>query len=40
MEESVVFTFHYQTNGNHGMEPSTVGHVVLRTTLERYFQFH
>ena len=30
MEESVVFTFPYQTNRNHIKERSTVGHVVLR----------
>ena len=35
VEESVVFTFPYQTNGNHATEPSTVGHVTLRTALER-----
>ena len=28
MEESVVFTFPYQANGNHATEPSTVGHVI------------
>ena len=28
MEKSVVFTFPYQTNGNHVTEPSTVGHVI------------
>ena len=38
-EESVVFTFPYQTNGNHAMELSTVGHVILRMTLKRYFRF-
>ena len=40
MEESVVFTFSYQANGNHSTESSTAGHVILRTTRERYFQFH
>ena len=40
VEESVVFTLPYQTNGNHATEPSTVGHVILRTALERYFRFH
>ena len=39
MEESVVFTLPYQTNGNHAAEPSTVGHVILRTALERTFDF-
>ena len=38
-EESVVFTFPYQTNGNHATELSTVGHVILRTALKRYFRF-
>ena len=28
MEESVLFTCLYQTNGNHTMELSTVGHVI------------
>ena len=37
MEESVIFTFPYQTNGNHAMEPSTVGHIVLTITLEKHF---
>ena len=32
VEESAVFTFPYQTNGNHAMEPSTFGHVNLRNT--------
>ena len=40
MEESVAFTFPYQTNENHATEPSKVGHVILRTALERYFRFH
>ena len=40
MEESVVFTFPYQTNRNHGTEQSTVGHIILRTALERYFRFY
>ena len=40
MEESAVFTFPYQTNENHAMEPSTFGHVNLRKTLERCFWFH
>ena len=39
VEESVVFTFPYQTNGNHATKPSTVGHVILRTVLGRYLQF-
>ena len=40
VEESVAFTFLYQTNENHATEPSKVGHVILRTALERYFRFH
>ena len=40
LDESVVFTFPYQTNGNHVMEQSKVGNVILRTTLKRYFRFH
>ena len=40
VEESVELTFPYQTNGNHAKEPWTVGHVILRTALERYFRFH
>ena len=39
VEETVIFTFPYQTNGNHATEPSTVGHVILTTALERYFRF-
>ena len=38
VEEAIVFTFPYQTNGNHATEPSTVGNVILRTALERYLQ--
>ena len=30
MDESVAFTFPFQTNGNHATEPSTVSHVILR----------
>ena len=37
---SYVFAFPYQTNGNHATEPSTVGHVILRMALERYFRFY
>ena len=40
MEESVVFAFPYQTNENHTMEPSRVGHVIFRTALEKYFRLH
>ena len=40
VKESVVFTFPYQTNENHATKPSTVGHVILGTALERYFRFH
>ena len=39
MEESVVFSFPYQANANHATEPSTVGHIILTTALERYFRF-
>ena len=38
-EESVIFTFPYQTNGNHAMELSTVGHVILRTSQKGTFDF-
>ena len=38
-EESVVFTFPYQTNGNHVTELSIVDHVILRTALKMYFRF-
>ena len=38
-EESVIFTFPYQTNGNNAMELSAAGHVILRTALKRYSQF-
>ena len=31
---------HYQTNGNHAIELSTIGHVILRIALGRYFRFH
>ena len=34
------FTFPYQTNGNHATKSWTVGQVILRTALERYFRFH
>ena len=40
VQESVVFTFPYETNGSHAREPSTVGYAILRTALERYFRFH
>ena len=33
-----LFTFSYQTNGNHAMELSTVGHVI--SERHKYFQFH
>ena len=28
------------SNENHATKPSTVGHVILGTALERYFRFH
>ena len=39
MKESAVFTFCYQRNGNHAMEPLTVGHIILRVALEGTFDF-
>ena len=38
--QSYLFTLPYQRNGNHTTESSTVGHVILRTALERYFRFY
>ena len=39
MEESVVFTFPYQTNGNRATEPSTVGRVILEWHWKCTFDF-
>ena len=39
MEESDVFTFPYKANGNHGTEPSTVGHVISERHLKITFDF-
>ena len=39
MEESVIFTFPYQTNGNHAMEPKTVGHVISERYWKSTFNF-
>ena len=38
-EESVVFTFPYQTNGNHATELSTVGHVISEPHWKSTFDF-
>ena len=39
MEESVVFTFPYQGNGNNATEPSTVGHVISERDWKSTFDF-
>ena len=39
MEESVVFTFPYQTNGNHATEPKTVGHIISGRHWKSTFDF-
>ena len=39
MEESVVFTFSYQTNGNPATEPSTGGHVIPERHWKSTFDF-
>ena len=39
MEESVVFTFPYRTNGNHAMETSTVGHIISERHWKSIFDF-
>ena len=39
MEESVIFSFPYQTNGNHIMEPLTVGHVISEWHWKSTFNF-
>ena len=40
MEESVVFTFSYQANGNHATEPSRVGHVISERHWKSTFDFN
>ena len=37
--ESGIFTFPYQTNGNHATEPSKVGHVISELLWESTFDF-
>ena len=39
MEESVEFTFLYQTSGNHATEPSTVGHAISERRWKSTFDF-
>ena len=39
MEESVVFSFPYQTSGNHAAELSTVGHVISERLWKSTFDF-
>ena len=39
VEETIVFTFPYQTNGNHATEPSTVGHVISERHWKSTFDF-
>ena len=39
VEESVVFTFPYQANGNHATEPSIVGHVISERNWKSTFDF-
>ena len=39
MEESVVFSFPYQTNGNHATEPSTVDQVISERHWKNTFDF-
>ena len=39
MEESVVFTFPCQANGNHAMEPPTVGYVISEWHWKSTFHF-
>ena len=39
MEESSVFTFPYQTNGNHTMEPEKVGHIISEWHWKSTFNF-
>ena len=40
MKESVVFTFPYQTNGNHATEPSAVGRVTSERHWKNTFDFN
>ena len=39
MEESVAFTFPYQTSGNHATEPSVVGHTISERQWENAFDY-
>ena len=39
MEELVVFSFPYQTNGNHATGLSTVGHVISEQHWKSIFDF-
>ena len=39
MEESALFTFPYQTYGNHAMEPSTVSHIISQQHWGSTFNF-
>ena len=39
MEESVLLTFPYQTNGNHATEPLTVGHAISERHWKTAFDF-
>ena len=39
MEELVVFTFTYQTNGNHYIEPPTVNHKISGQRCKSTFDF-
>ena len=39
LEESVVFTFPYQPNGNHAKEPSAVAHVISERHWKGTFDF-
>ena len=40
MKESGVFTFPYQTNGNHATEPSAVGRVTSERHWKNTFDFN
>ena len=40
VEESLVFTFPYQTNGNHATDPRTVGHVIPGLYWKSTFDFN
>ena len=39
MEESVIFTFPYETKRNHVTEPSAVGHVISERHWKKTFNF-